>query len=58
MVVDISENSDEIASTVGFGEGTVVICSFTPVALSPDLKSRLSSLPKVSCKWMAKIKKI
>ncbi|GAB4832120.1 hypothetical protein Ancab_006139 [Ancistrocladus abbreviatus] len=49
-VVDISE--DDIDATIGpavadGGEGTVVKCSFTAVALSPELKSQYASAQMV-----------
>lgn len=43
-VVDVSdEDIDSVAAASEVGEGTVVKCSYTAVALSPDLKAQFAS---------------
>ena len=48
-VVDVSdEDADSVAAASEGGEGTVVKCSYTAVALSPDLKVQFASAQMVS----------
>lgn len=48
-VVNISEeDADSIAASSEGGDGTVIICSYTAVALCPSLKSQFASAQIVS----------
>lgn len=50
-VVDVSdEDSDSVAVASESGEGTVVKCSYTAVALSQDLRAQFASAQMVSIK--------
>ena len=54
-MVDVSdEDADSVAAASEGGEGTVVKCSYTAVALSPDLKAQFASAQMVSFKWTVK----
>lgn len=54
-MVDVSdEDADSVAAASEGGEGTVVKCSYTAIALSPDLKAQFASAQMVSSKWMVK----
>lgn len=47
-VVNISEEDADSIAAASDGEGTVIKCSFTAVALSPSLKSQFASSQIVS----------
>lgn len=53
-VVDISDEEADLTAeeAAAKGDGTVVMCSFTAVALSPDLRSRYESAQLVSFKCL------
>ena len=46
-VIDISEESSVVAAAAEGGEGTIVKCSFSAVALSPNMKLQYASAQMV-----------
>ena len=54
-MVDVSDDdADSVAAASEGGEGTVVKCSYTAVALSPELKAQFASAQMVSFKETVK----